>query len=200
MALQRSQTADKNIVDRRKAHRNSDVAKAVRRTRDRLSQREGIPDFDRELLKIHARAVVNSATAIPLLMVVIGVGGLFAGMSREILLWTVAAITCYAVLALVAKRADEAELSEIDPAKARRSFLLGHFLSGLGWAYFALFSEIGLILFVTTLGGSLAGNWLDEQTGHAMPDDLGHPAHGRGDDGPFERHRFEEGQREAFLE
>jgi hypothetical protein len=36
---------------------------------------------------------------------------------------------------------------------------------GRGWAYFALFSEIGLILFVTTLGGSLAGNWLDEQTG-----------------------------------
>jgi two-component system, cell cycle sensor histidine kinase PleC len=140
MALQRSQTADKIIVDRTKAHRNSDVAKAVRRTRDRLSQREGIPDFDRELLKIHARAVVNSAAAIPLLMVVIGVGGLFAGMSREILLWTVAAITCYAVLALVAKRTDEAELSEIDPAKAKRSFLLGHFLSGLGWAYFALLS------------------------------------------------------------
>jgi F0F1-type ATP synthase assembly protein I len=36
---------------------------------------------------------------------------------------------------------------------------------GRGWAYFALFSEIGLILFVTTLGGSLAGNWLDEQVG-----------------------------------
>ena len=31
------------------------------------------------------------------------------------------------------------------------------------FAYFALFSEIGLILFVMTLGGALAGAWLDNQ-------------------------------------
>jgi F0F1-type ATP synthase assembly protein I len=36
---------------------------------------------------------------------------------------------------------------------------------GRGWAYFALFSEIGIVLFVTTLGGALAGNWLDLQVG-----------------------------------
>ena len=36
---------------------------------------------------------------------------------------------------------------------------------GRGWAYFALFSEIGIVLFVTTLGGALAGNWLDLQIG-----------------------------------
>ena len=36
---------------------------------------------------------------------------------------------------------------------------------GRGWAYFALFSEIGFVLFVTTLGGALAGNWLDLQIG-----------------------------------
>jgi hypothetical protein len=29
--------------------------------------------------------------------------------------------------------------------------------------YFALFTEIGLVLFVTTLGGALAGHWLDGQ-------------------------------------
>ena len=32
---------------------------------------------------------------------------------------------------------------------------------GKTFGYFALFTEIGLILFVTTLGGALAGNWLD---------------------------------------
>jgi len=32
-------------------------------------------------------------------------------------------------------------------------------------AYLALFSEIGLILLATTLGGSLAGHWLDLQLG-----------------------------------
>jgi ATP synthase protein I len=32
-------------------------------------------------------------------------------------------------------------------------------------AYLALFSEIGIILFITTLAGALAGHWLDEQIG-----------------------------------
>jgi F0F1-type ATP synthase assembly protein I len=34
---------------------------------------------------------------------------------------------------------------------------------GKTFGYFALFTEIGFILFVTTLGGALAGNWLDER-------------------------------------
>ncbi len=33
------------------------------------------------------------------------------------------------------------------------------------FAYFALFSEIGLALFVTTLVGALAGHWVDGQLG-----------------------------------
>jgi F0F1-type ATP synthase assembly protein I len=32
-------------------------------------------------------------------------------------------------------------------------------------AYLALFSEIGLVLFVTTFAGALAGHWLDQQVG-----------------------------------
>ena len=32
-------------------------------------------------------------------------------------------------------------------------------------AYFALFTQIGLALFVTTLLGALAGHWLDQQLG-----------------------------------
>ena len=60
MALLRSSLADKNIVDRTKAPRNREVAHAVRRTRDRLSQTQGNPVFDRELLKLHARAIINS--------------------------------------------------------------------------------------------------------------------------------------------
>lgn len=32
-------------------------------------------------------------------------------------------------------------------------------------AYFALFSEIGLVLLVTTLAGVAAGYWLDQQLG-----------------------------------
>ena len=36
---------------------------------------------------------------------------------------------------------------------------------GKAFSYFALFTEIGLVLFVTTLGGALTGRWLDEQLG-----------------------------------
>ena len=36
---------------------------------------------------------------------------------------------------------------------------------GKGGAYVALFSEIGLILLVTTLLGTLAGYWVDKQLG-----------------------------------
>lgn len=36
-------------------------------------------------------------------------------------------------------------------------------------AYLALFSEIGLILFVLTLGGALGGHWLDGQVGLEFP-------------------------------
>jgi F0F1-type ATP synthase assembly protein I len=32
-------------------------------------------------------------------------------------------------------------------------------------AYFALFSEIAIILLVTTVAGTLGGNWLDERIG-----------------------------------
>lgn len=36
---------------------------------------------------------------------------------------------------------------------------------GRGWAYLALFSEIGLVLLVTTLLGALGGYWVDGQLG-----------------------------------
>jgi two-component system cell cycle sensor histidine kinase PleC len=137
MALLRSSLADKNIVDRTKAHRNSDVARAVRRTRDRLSQQAGNPVFDRELLKLHARAVINGATAIPLLVLVIGTAGLFAGMGIDVLIWAMIAVACYGGLAFVAQRADRTEAADIDASAMRRNFLIAHFVSGLGWAYFA---------------------------------------------------------------
>jgi len=38
-------------------------------------------------------------------------------------------------------------------------------MDGRSFAYFALFSEIALVLFVTTFGGLLLGHWLDQQLG-----------------------------------
>jgi F0F1-type ATP synthase assembly protein I len=40
---------------------------------------------------------------------------------------------------------------------------------GRGWAYVALFSEIGISLLVTTLIGALGGHWIDGQLGTSFP-------------------------------
>ena len=138
MPLQRSTTADKFIVDRRKPHRNSDVSRALRRTRDRLSQQAGNPAFDRELLKIHAQAIMDGATAIPLLVLLISTGILLAGMSADILPWALVTLAGYAGLAFVALRVEKTDAADIEPVSTRGYFLAGHFLSGIGWAYFAL--------------------------------------------------------------
>ncbi|AZO08054.1 MULTISPECIES: HAMP domain-containing sensor histidine kinase [unclassified Mesorhizobium] len=137
MPLLRSDTADKFIVDRRRPHRNSDVARAVRRTRDRLSQQAGSPDFDRELLKLHARAMVVSAAAIPLLVLAIATVGLFAGLGRQIPVWALLTLVCYTAVAFLARRVERTEASAIAPSRTRREFLIGHFLCGLCWAWFA---------------------------------------------------------------
>jgi len=137
MTPHRSTTADKNIVDRTKAHRNSDVARAVRKTRDQLAQKSGNPVFDRELLKHHARAMLNSATAMPILVMAIALACMFIGMGIDVLIWALVSVTCYAVLAFVARRTDRSEAQEIDADRTRRQFLIAHVISGFGWAYFA---------------------------------------------------------------
>jgi F0F1-type ATP synthase assembly protein I len=38
---------------------------------------------------------------------------------------------------------------------------------GKASAYIALFAEVGLSLFVTTLGGALLGGWIDQRLGTA---------------------------------
>lgn len=135
MPLQRSTMADKFIVDRRKRHRNSDVARAVRKTRDRLSQQAGNPDFDRELLKLHALSMTGGVIVIPLLILATAAAGLFAGVGKEIGVWALFTFICYTIVAFMARRVTQA--SELNPLETRRDFLIGHFLCGLGWAWFA---------------------------------------------------------------
>ncbi len=137
MSVQIASSADKNIVDRRKPHRNSDVARAVRRMRDRLAQQSSHPDFDRELLKLHARSMMGGATAIALLVVAIAAAGLAIGMSGKIVIWALLAVSCYAGLVFVSRKIDRTEVAELKPLQCRHRFLAAHFLSGIGWAYFA---------------------------------------------------------------
>ena len=138
MPLQRSNTADKIIVDRRKRHRNSDVARAVRKTRDRLSQQPGGFAFDRELLKLHAQSIVANSATMPLMVVAFAAAGLALGADGDMLMWALVGVMAYVGLAILARRIDAA--AELAPTSARRNFLVGHFVTGLAWAYLAAMS------------------------------------------------------------
>jgi two-component system, cell cycle sensor histidine kinase PleC len=135
MALNCSHIADKFIVDRTKPHRNSEVARAIRRTRDRLSQTAGNPAFDREMLKIHARAIIASAPAILLLVLAIGIVGFAIGPARDILYWGLLTAGSYTALYLLSRRVERQALAEMDARNLQGHFLILHFLSGTGWAY-----------------------------------------------------------------
>lgn len=138
MPLQRSTTADKNIVDRRQPHRNSDVARAVRKTRDRLAQQAGNPDFDREMLKLHAHSMLSGTFFIPALILLVSVAGLAAGMGLEMLLWGALALACLSPLLILSRRYNATDAALIDPRAATRNYLIAHVISGMGWAVFGL--------------------------------------------------------------
>ncbi|MCT9000109.1 sensor histidine kinase [Chelativorans intermedius] len=138
MALRDSETVDKFIVDRTKPHRNSDVARAVRRTRERLSQAAGNPAFDREMLKIHASAIRGSTPAVLLLVLVVGLVGFAAGMGRELLAWMLLTGAGYCALYFLARWTDRAAPAQLQEKALKRRFLALHFASGMGWAYFVL--------------------------------------------------------------
>lgn len=137
MASQHSTSVDKIIVDRTRARRNSDVARAVRRTRDRLSERAGNPVYDRELFKLHADAVRNTALVLPVMVLAICIAGFMAGVGPDIFVWAFVTMACYAGLSLAARRVVRTDTAEIDTDRTRRAFLIAHAVSGLGWAYFA---------------------------------------------------------------
>ena len=137
MSSQRATSIDKNIVDRTRARRNSDVARAVRRTRDRLSERAGNPVYDRELIKLHADASAKTVLAVPLLVLAICIAGLFAGVGPEMGVWAATTMTCYGGLWLVARKVVRTDAADLETDKVRRAFLVAHAVSGLGWAYFA---------------------------------------------------------------
>lgn len=133
----RSNAADKNIVDRSKPRRNGEVAKTIRMTRERLVHQPGNIVFDRELLKLHARAMVSGATAIPLLILVIAAGGLFVGLTMSIALWALISVASYSGLTVVAMKTDRTPTDKLPVLFTARSFLVTHVISGLGWTYLA---------------------------------------------------------------
>jgi two-component system cell cycle sensor histidine kinase PleC len=135
MAPTRSNLTDKNIVDRTNVRRNSDVARAVRKTREQLAQQSGNPDFERELLRLHSQAMAGSALAIPMLLIIIAIGGVYVGVGSEILVWALVAAICYLPLGHIARRVLASDIEDAQVAGLRRNFLISHAISGVGWVY-----------------------------------------------------------------
>ncbi len=151
-------TADKIIVDRTKSHRNSDVSRAVRRTRDRLSQTAGNPVYDREMLSLHAKTMTSSAIAVPLLHLAITIAGVFSGFGLGILIWAAVSISFYTVLGYYANKVAKTRTENINVTRTSRNFLIAHAVSGLGWALLPLVNcptcgnqQISIILAVVLL-------------------------------------------------
>ncbi len=130
-----SDTADKNIVDRRKAHRNRDVAKTIRSTREKLSLKAGGNiNFERTLLKMHARSVLASALAFPIMIGIIAGAGFWTGFGYLAPAWATVSICLYSGLFLYARQIDGRDERKIDVPSVTRSFVVAHFIAGLGWA------------------------------------------------------------------
>ncbi|HEY5817737.1 MAG TPA: HAMP domain-containing sensor histidine kinase [Mesorhizobium sp.] len=137
MAQRRSTTTDKFIVDRRKAHLDRGVARTVRQTREKLSQTAGNPGFERELLILHAHAIVASTLPIGLLVLSATCISAFVGMGLPVIIWCAATLAAYTGLAVYAKLVERSNILELRTATARRNLLIGHAATGLAWIYFA---------------------------------------------------------------
>ncbi len=137
MTPKTSTSTDKIIVDRRKAHRSTDVARTVRRTREKLANQEGSPAYDRELLKLHARTVVSSGIPFAVMFMAITAIGMTV-QGQGVIYWAVATFAVYAVLAFYAAHIDRKETAEVAPSQSWRAFIAIHTLTGLTWIWLAL--------------------------------------------------------------
>ncbi|MBX3596317.1 MAG: HAMP domain-containing histidine kinase [Rhizobiaceae bacterium] len=140
MTLESPEIADKFVVDRRKPRRNEEVARAIRKTRERLAEGTGNPAYERELIKLHANAMVSNFPIIPFLSIVLAVAAVIGGADTKVLVWPLLTAVCYLPLAIIAHRYDRTEPSEIRISAGHQDFLLAHFVSGLSWVYFLTMS------------------------------------------------------------
>ncbi len=131
-------SADKNIVDRSRNHRNPEIARTVRTTRDRL-QSDGTHNaqYDRELMGMFISSALQSAAAMPVLVLLAAGVSLVFFHGSNVFLWTIVTLFGYAVSAYLARKASKQKLSFDDAKRWERHFIAAHALTGFGWAIFA---------------------------------------------------------------
>ena len=134
-----STSTDKNIVDRSRSHRNKAVSKAVRATRERLQLGTSKHNaFDREMVTMHVGALLQSATVMPLLVILITAVGTYVTRDAGLFGWAVLALCLHAVNILIARRANQGQITTETTAKWRRRLIAGQVLMGCGWAALAV--------------------------------------------------------------
>ncbi|SFI98718.1 two-component system, cell cycle sensor histidine kinase PleC [Phyllobacterium sp. CL33Tsu] len=131
-------SADKNIVDRRKLPRNKDLSAVMRGARDQLMERAGGNHLERELLFMHTRALIVNTATFPLLIVMIAGVGVFSGFGGSIIVWALVTMGLYMLLGLLARRLAKRGIANRHVHKWQMIFLGGHFMTSIGWAYFAV--------------------------------------------------------------
>ncbi|KXF76950.1 histidine kinase [Paramesorhizobium deserti] len=132
-----STLADKNIVDRRRVSRNAELAKAVRKTRDRLLEKAGQANYEYEILLMYARALAAGAVSVGVLVLIVAFSGFLIGLGRQMVIWALLTIGCYGILALATRKFSQTPADQIDIEHWKNIFFAGHAITGIGWAYFA---------------------------------------------------------------
>ncbi|KGD94456.1 HAMP domain-containing sensor histidine kinase [Rhizobium sp. YS-1r] len=133
-----STSTDKIIVDRSRSHRNKAVSKAVRATRERLqSSAKGNQIFDRDMLAMHVNAVLQSASIMPLFIVLVTAIGVYLNPDTGLFAWALLMLSVHAINVLLARRASRKEITAIETRKWRNRLLAAQVLVGFGWALFS---------------------------------------------------------------
>lgn len=131
-------SADKNIVDRSRPRRNPEMARAVKATRDRLQTdaNQGA-HYSRELMTMYVSSAVQGAAAMPVYVMLTATVSIVFFDGINVLIWTVATLIGYALLALIAKRASRQTITTEVAESLEMQFTTVHAVIGLGWSIFA---------------------------------------------------------------
>jgi two-component system cell cycle sensor histidine kinase PleC len=138
MSKSASTTADKNIVDRSRTRRNKAVFDTVRATRERLQYGPVSGHaFERDMLQMHIAETLQSATIMPLFIILATGVGIYISRDPQILGWAILALTAHAITLLLARRASRLELTAANLSTWSSLFLAAQIVMGLVWVLFA---------------------------------------------------------------
>ncbi|MEN9895740.1 MAG: hypothetical protein RIR97_1592 [Pseudomonadota bacterium] len=133
-----SMSNDKNIVDKTRNHRSKAVMKAMRSTRDKLqSGHLETSRFDGDMLFIYLSTIIQNATVLPVLILLVTITGFMLTGKNETVYWSILALTVHSLFPFFAYKMRSEEMDGERSQVVRRRILAGQFLIGLSWAIFA---------------------------------------------------------------